>query len=328
MVNESQQRFPKIGLALGSGVARGWAHIGVLRALSKLGIRPDIICGASVGALVGGCHLAGRLDNLEEWAKSLSRVRMVSYLDLRVRSGGLIGGNRLTQELRKNLGDIKIEDLSCPFAAIATDLVTGHEVRLTKGDLAEALRASFSLPGVFPPVRLDGRWLIDGALVDPVPVTACRAMGAEMVIAVNLNGDIIGKTRRPGSSIPTAAGFDLLQYVEENEAAQPGIFNFGKIGAMTKQIFRRDYEGPSLFGVMVASLNILQDRITRSRLAGDPPDVQITPRLGHIGLLEFDRAEEAIAEGENAVMRVRTEISDAFRVFFGPPPTPSPAEKS
>ncbi len=307
------RRRPRIGLALGGGVARGWAHIGVLRALSKYGIEADVVCGSSVGALAGGVYLAGKLDALEEWARSLSRMKIVSYLDLRIRAGGgLISGNRLVQEMHQHLGDLSIEDLPRPFLATATDLVTGHEVWLQRGGLVDATRASFSLPGVFPPVQVDGRWLVDGALVNPVPVSCCRALGAQMVIAVNLSADILGKARRPGAAIPTAAGFDLLKLIDEGipEAPKPS-----GIGALARRLFRRDYDGPSVFGVMVSSLGIITDRITRSRLAGEPPDVHITPRLGHIGLVEFDRAEDCIREGEAAVERVLPELHDALAVF-------------
>ena len=305
---------PRIGLALGAGVARGWAHIGVLRALKKLGIEPDIVTGTSVGALVGGCYLAGHLDTLEEWTRNLSRMKIVSYLDLRVRSGGLISGGRLMAEMKKHMGDKRIEDLPMPFAAIATDLVTGHEVWLRTGPLVESLRASFSLPGVFPPICIDQRWLVDGALVDPVPVSACRALGAEMVIAVNLNADILGKARKPGATIATAAGFDLIQVLDEeltHETPPPP----SRLNALTRRVFAREYDGPSLFGVMVSSLGIITDRIGRTRLAGDPPDVQIAPRLGHVGLLEFDRAAEALDEGAAATERAVPDIADALRVF-------------
>lgn len=304
---------PRIGLALGGGVARGWAHIGVLRALKRYGIEPDIVCGSSVGALVGGVSLAGKLDALEAWARALTRLKIAGYLDLRLRNGGgLIGGDRLVAEMREHLGNTVVEDLPVPFVATATDLVTGHEVWLQKGDLVEALRASFSLPGVFPPASVDGRWLVDGALVNPVPVSCCRALGAQMIIAVNLSGDILGKARKPGSAVPTAAGFDLLKLIEgEMPAARPT----SPIGALARRIFRRDYDGPSVFGVMVSSLGIITDRITRSRLAGEPPDVHITPRLGQIGLLEFDRADDCIREGEAAVERVLPELHDALAVF-------------
>lgn len=300
----------KIGLVLGSGLARGWAHIGVLRGLKKLGLEPDIIAGCSVGAVVGGLYLAGHLDDLEKWVRSLSKKRIISFLDLRLRSGGLIGGNRLMQEITNYIGDKKMEELDRPFVAVATDLVTGHELWLQKGRIADCMRASFAMPGVFPPLRLNGRFLFDGALVNPVPVAACRALGADMVIAVNLNADIIGKARQPGSSIPTAAGFDLLKMID-----QSGDEGGPSVDSLSKRVFRRETNNPSLFGVMVAALNVMQDRITRSRMAGEPPDVMIAPRLGSFGLLEFDRANDLIAEGEMAVARMRPEIADALSVL-------------
>ena len=300
----------KIGLALGSGMARGWAHIGVLRGLKRLGLEPDIVAGASIGAVVGGLYLANKLDVLEQWALALDKKRILSFLDLRLRSGGLIGGEKIHKEIMEYTGGIRIEELSRPFSAVATDLITGHEVWLQEGVLADAMRASFAMPGVFKPSRMHGRWLLDGALVNPVPVAACRAMGADMVIAVNLNADIIGKARRPGSSIPTAAGFDLLKTID-----QSGDEGAPTIDSLSRRVFRRENTDPSLFGVMVATLNIMQDRITRSRMAGEPPDVMISPRLGNIGLLEFDRAEDAIAEGEMAVSRMRPEIADALSVL-------------
>jgi NTE family protein len=312
MVQDSHPQLrPRIGLALGSGVARGWAHLGVIRALARYGIEPDVIVGTSIGAVVGGVHLAGKSDALEDWAKSLTKVRMISYLDFRVRNGGMIGGRHLVDALRANVGDIRIEDLAIPFAAIATDLVTGHEIWLRDGDLVDAMRTSFSLPGVFEPMQRDRRWLVDGALVNPVPVSVCHALGAQMTIAVNLNADIIGKERRAGSAVPTVAGFDLLNELKENEETSKG----SRIGSLAKRIFRREPSHPSMFGVMISSLGIVQDRISRSRLAGEPPDVHITPRLGTIGLFEFDRAEEIIAEGEAAVERVLPDLHDAISIL-------------
>lgn len=309
------QSRPRIGLALGSGVARGWAHLGVIRALKRHGIEPDVIVGTSIGAVVGGIHLAGQADALEAWAKSLSKVRMISYLDFRVRNGGMIGGRHLVDAMRDHIGDIKIEDLGIPFVAIATDLVTGHEVWLREGDLVDAMRTSFSLPGVFEPMQHDNRWLVDGALVNPVPVSVCHALGAQMTIAVNLNTDMIGKERRAGAAVPTVAGFDLLNELKENdEVAKPS-----RIGTLARRIFRREPSHPSMFGVMISSLGIVQDRISRSRLAGEPPDVHITPRLGAYGLFEFDRADEIIAEGEAAVERVLPDLHDAISIFGNEP---------
>ena len=312
MVETSEHlRRPKIGLALGSGVARGWAHLGVLRALERYGFKPDVLAGTSIGAMVGGTYLAGYGQALEDWARHLSKVRIISYLDFRVRAGGMFGGRHLVQAMEEHMGGLTIENLDTPFAAVATDLVTGHEVWLRKGDLIEAMRTSFSLPGVFEPVRVEGRWLVDGALVNPVPVSVCQAMGAQMVIAVNVNADLLGKERRGDLAVPSIAGFDLLQELASGKTAAPG----SKLGALTRRVFRREPSRPSLFGVMISSLGIVQDRITRSRLAGEPPDVHITPRLGHIGLFEFDRAEEIIDEGEAAVERALPDLRDALAIF-------------
>jgi NTE family protein len=213
--------------------------------------------------------------------------------------------------MERHMGGLKIEDLGRPYAAMATDLLTGHEVWLRKGDLVKAIRTSFSLPGIFEPVRSEGRWLVDGALVNPVPVSACRAMGAQMTIGVNLNADLIGKARRPGTDFQSIAGFDLLEEMQGSDPAATG----SKLSSLGRRLFKRQESSPSLFGVMVSALNIVQDRITRSRLAGEPPDVHITPRLGHIGLLEFDRADEVIAEGEAAVERVLPDLRAAYGLF-------------
>lgn len=311
---EHDPELPPIGIALGSGLARGFAHIGVMRALRRHGIQPTIIAGTSIGALVGGAYLRGGLHILEEWALSLSRFKVMSYLDFRVRSSGLIGGHKLLRLMERHFGDTMVEDLPYPFIGIASDMSTGHEVWMREGRVVDVIRASFSLPGVFPPVQMYDRWLVDGALVNPVPVSACQAMGSQMTIAVNLSGDLIGKARHPGDKIPTVAGFDLLSS-EEGPKEQLALL---KRMSLTRRLFKREREDtPSLFGVMVSALNIMQDRLTRSRLAGDPPDVSITPRIGHIGLFEFDRAEEIIAEGEAAVERALPDIMAAYETFFG-----------
>ena len=302
---------PRIGIALGSGMARGFAHIGVLKGLAKHGIEPNIVAGTSIGAVVGGCYLAGKLEDFEQWALSITRRGMFKYLDFRVRSAGLIGGRRLETLLEENFGDLKIEELPHPFVAIASDMITGHEVWLRKGDFIDAIRASFALPGVFPPVHLGHRTLVDGALVNPVPVSTCQALGSRITIAVDLNADIIGKAAKPGESYQTITGFDVFNDQDVSPEDQK-IFS----GGMAKRLFRRESDNPSLFGVMVSALNIIQDRLTRSRLAGDPPDVHIKPRIGHVGLLEFEKAEEVIAEGEAAVERSLPEIQAAMEVLL------------
>ena len=295
-------RPPRIGLALGSGGARGWAHVGVLRALEAARVTPDVVAGTSIGALIAGVHLAGHLPTLEAWARRLTRPRLLAYLDPRMSGGGLIGGRRMVAFMTRYFGDLRVEDLPVPFTAVATDLQTGHEVWLQEGRLAETLRAAISLPGVFTPVRRDREWLVDGALVNPVPVSVCRAAGAELVIAVNVNADQLGRIRIGGGRRSSPAAGLEPDLVEQSRALK------GRGGTVWQQLARRERSAPSLLSVMVAALNITQDRITRARLAGDPPDVTITPDLGHIGLLEFDRAAEAIAAGERAAAGAIAEL--------------------
>lgn len=304
---------PGIGLALGGGMARGFAHIGVLKVLKKHHISPSIVAGTSIGAVVGGAYLIDRLDEFEKWARSLNRLKILSYLDFRVRSAGLIGGNRLNALLEEHFKDITLEELPNPFITIAADLVTGHEVWIRKGPLIEAMRASFALPGVFPPVARNHRFLVDGALVNPVPISACQAMGSRMTIGVDLHADIIGKATKPGQAYPTVAGFDLFNDKDVPPEEQKKVSS-----GLTRRLFRREDNNPSLFGVMVSALSIMQDRMTRSRLAGDPPDIHIKPQIGHIGLLEFEKADELIAEGEKAAEKVIDDIKQAMRLFLPP----------
>lgn len=303
---------PGLGLALGGGMARGFSHIGVLKALNRHGIFPSIISGTSIGAVVGGCYLLGKLEEFEKWSLSLNRFKVFSYLDFRVRSAGLIGGKRLKDTLKQHFEGTLFENLPHPFICIATDLGTGHELWLRKGDLMTAMMASFALPGVFPPVLMDDRFLVDGALVNPCPVSPCQALGARMTIAVDLNADMIGKATKPGASYQTITGFDVFNPKDVPADDQKPFNN----SAITRRLFRREESDPSLFGVMVSALGILQDRLTRSRLAGDPPDIHIRPPIGHIGLLEFEKAAEMIEAGEEATERLIPEIKAAMHVLL------------
>ncbi len=300
----------QVGLALGSGAARGWAHIGALQALGELGIRPDVICGTSIGALVGGFHLSGRLEELSEWARALTRLRMVRFLDIRIAGNGMIAGNRVFAEIERSLGDIMIEDLAVPFAGIATDLNTGHEVWLNEGSLATAIRASFSLPGLFEPVLVDDRWVIDGALVNPVPVSVCHALGAQVVIAINLNGMPVRNGKSP---IPeTVAGtVNALPGLNGGRLRSKGLRFIGGRGKKESA----EPEAPGLVGVLASTLNLVQDRVTRSRLAADPPEVNITPKVGHISPLDFYAATECIAAGATAVYQAEADLRDALALF-------------
>lgn len=296
----------KIGLALGGGAARGWAHIGVVKALANAGIKPDIIVGTSIGAVVGACHAGGRLDALENFARELTRRRVFGYLDFNFAGTGLINGQRLCQRLDQELGDLHIEDLEERFTAVATEIGTGHEIWLSHGRVVDAVRASYALPGIFKPVKINDRWLFDGALVNPIPVSVCRAHGARYVIAVNLNFDMCGR----GTIVPHFEP-DIVEAPPEPEP-EPIL---GKNGIavrrlLQRQIFGKGETAPGISTVMVEAFNIVQDRIARSRLAGDPPDLIINPRLGGIGLFDFHRADELIECGEEAAKR---ELADMTR---------------
>lgn len=297
---------PSIGLALGGGAARGFAHIGVVRTLVANGFRPDVIAGTSIGALVGGCYAAGHLDDLEEWARGLTRRRVFGYLDFSLAGSGLIGGFRLAERLRVTLGNATFEQLGIRFAAIATEIGTGHEIWLTRGRLAEAVQASYALPGIFSPVNIGGRWLMDGALVNPVPVSAARAQGARVVIGVNLNTDLVGR----GTTI-SSFGSDVDDVVAE--AAKPrGLRGmFGGERSLKRQFFGAPGR-PGFPTVMMEAFNVMQDRITRARMAGDPPDAMISPRLGRVGLIDFDRAGEAIEVGAEAAKRALEPIGEVI----------------
>lgn len=308
MVRGTAMAGVKIGLALGGGAARGWAHIGVLRALHAAGIRPDIIAGTSIGAVVGGCYASGNLDDIEGFARELTPRRIFGYLDFNLAGNGLIGGQKLCDRLDRHLGDRLIEDLDTKFTAVATEIGTGHEHWLSRGKLVEAVRASYALPGIFKPVRVNGRWMFDGALVNPIPVSVCRALGARYVIAVNLNFDVLGR----GSVVPTpesSYGAENVadELAEEMPHQEPPR---GMRALLQRQIFGGSDGAPGISTVMVDAFNIVQDRIARSRLAGDPPDAMISPRLQDIGLFDFHRADELISRGEQAVKR---QIDDMIR---------------
>jgi NTE family protein len=304
MPAEPTTKRPPIGLVLGGGAARGFAHIGVLRTLIARGLTPDIITGTSIGAVVGGCYAAGKLDEIEAWSRSLTRRNLLGYLDLSFSGSGLLGGSKLADKLTEALGDLTIDKLPLGYAAIATEIGTGHEIWITRGRLVEAMRASYALPGIFPPVRIGERWLVDGALVNPVPVSVARALGARVIIAVNVNTDLFGR----GTAVP-GQGDSGEQPPMEEEVVSRGLF-----GLFNERNLKRQLLGsagrPGLSTVMVEAFNIMQDRITRARLAGDPPDLMINPRVGRIGLFDFYRAADAIRLGAEAAERALEGFDD------------------
>lgn len=308
----TRKKKPVIGVALGSGAARGWAHIGVLNELRELGIQPAVVCGTSVGALVGAAYVTEYLEALQEWVCRLTRRDIIRYMDVQLFAGGFITGASQKKLIREKLGDIQIQALNIPYAAVATNLKTGREVWFQKGSLLDAVHASVALPGLFSPVHVHDQWLVDGGLVNPVPVSVCRALGADVVIAVNLNSDIVGKHLKD------------LSFDEEKKGNNDNLSIMGFIEQVKRNLFKdeeslltrlwtKQQERPGVFDVMVGSINIMQDRITRSRLAGDPPDLMLSPRISRLGLMEFDRAEEAIEEGRACVRRMASALDFVVR---------------
>jgi NTE family protein len=305
-------RRPVIGLALGGGAARGFAHIGILRTLLAHGIVPNVVVGTSIGAVVGGAYAAGHLDTLEKWARSLQPRNILGYLDIRLNGSGLIGGEKLAAQLEAALGQTLIEELPLKFATVATEVRTGHEIWLTHGRVVDAMRASYALPGIFAPILIGDRWLVDGALVNPVPVSAARALGAEIVIAANLSSDVFThSTTIYSHGQPIKVPETVIDPI-------PPKRRFGKFFSPERTVKREFFGGggrPGISSIMVDAFNIMQDRITRARLAGDPPDLLITPRVGQIGWFDFHRADDLITFGARAAERAIDSIQEVVHVL-------------
>lgn len=318
----------KIGLALGSGAARGWAHIGVIRALEEMGIKPDIVTGTSIGSLVGGAYAAGKIDEIEAWVRDMDRWKVVNLLDFGFNNGGVIAGDKVFKFARESFGAIKIEELKKSFAAVATDLYTGREIWLREGDIFEVARASCAMPGLLSPKAFEGRWLVDGALVNPVPVSLARALGADFVIAVHLNSQlhVDDDDLPPTEQAPltetskkekSAAGTYDSKY-SASSGAKKNVFHkfLSRSQSYLDQLkdkLNKSPSSPGVFGVMAGSIDIMQERITKARMAGDPPDVLLQPKLGDIGLLEFEQGEKAIKIGYETAMRMKPMIQDEMR---------------
>jgi NTE family protein len=282
-------RRPRIGLALGSGSARGWAHIGAIRALEERGIKPDLVCGTSVGALVGAAYASGELERLEKWVTGLAWTTVVRLMDLTWR-GGLIRGTRLFTLFRTIFEDRDIEGLPVPYGAVATELYSGREVWLRHGKVLDAVRASCAMPGLFTPVVRDNVVLVDGGLVNPVPVSMCRALGAELVIAVDLSWGKLGPYRQRGRAVAPREMPGWLARLRPARAEKSPPVEQAVI--------------PSIFEVFTTSLDVVEMRVARSRLSGDPADVLLTPLLPDFATMDYHRAQEAIDEGRAAVERM------------------------
>jgi len=287
----------KIGLVLGSGSARGWSHIGVIQSLIEHDIPLDIVCGSSMGAVVGGAYAAGILSSLEELAREFSWLDFLKFMDVSLSRRGLLNGNRITEFFRDKISDTNIENLLIPYGAVAVELYTGEEIAIRQGPLIDALRASFSFPGLFTPFHKDNQWFIDGGLINPVPVSLCRTMGADIVIAVNLNDGILGKRvflHSADTNIP----------LHDKSADTPTDF-FSIKFPFLKRMENSDSRSekiPNMIEVMMKSIYIMQDRITKQRMVEDPPDISIVPQLSDVSLLDFNKARDVIEEGRRATL--------------------------
>ena len=304
---------PRLGVALGSGSARGWSHIGVLHGLAERGLVPDVIAGASVGALVGAARAAGRLADLEQWVCTLTQRDVWRLVDTTFRGGGVMTGNRLMEAITAHIGDAPIESLPVTFGTLATDLYTGDEVWLRSGPFMAAVRASSGMPGLFAPTWHEGRWLIDGGVVNPVPVSLCRALGADLVIAVDLSRSVTSVAMRAREQPNAGGASDGANHAAPDagvSAEGSAILRkwSGLVDGLVES-FRSRYAEPGLLEVMNNALNIMQDRLTRSRFILDPADLVLRPDLGRFQLMDFHRAREAIDIGRAHVTQVEAQLA-------------------
>ncbi|WP_075181928.1 patatin-like phospholipase RssA [Pantoea sp. 1.19] len=296
-------RQTRIGLALGAGAAKGWAHIGVINALQRAGIQAEVVAGSSVGALVGGAWASDRLPALESWVRAFRYWDVIRLMDFSWRRGGLLRGDRVFSHVRQIVSETDIRRCRHRFGAVATNLSTGRELWLTKGDLHVAMRASCSMPGLLPAVNLNGYWLVDGAVVNPVPVSLTRALGADIVIAVDLQHDahLIAE--------------ETLSVTPQETADEPASSDWrSRLRQRFTQLnTRRAVTPPGAMQIMSTSIQMLENRLKRHRMAGDPPDVLLQPLCPQIATLDFHRAGEAIAAGELAVEKKMDELLALIR---------------
>ena len=293
---------PKLGLALGSGSARGWAHVGVIRALTDHGIVPDVVAGCSMGAMVGAAFAAGRIEQLEAWALSLDGRGVFGLLDIGLR-GGLIKGNRLLDFFDGHIGGRQFAELVVPFAAVAADLASGKEIWLREGKVSDAVHASCAVPGLFQPVLRDGRYLIDGSVVNPIPVSLCRMMGADIVIAVDLGSD-------RGRLFPREQKV-ILNTPSYRRRLMGALMRWRSVD-IDSPITPNVLPLPSMADTLLGAIDIMQEGIAQRWLLSEPPDVLLTPQLGPFGPFEYHRAAVAIAEGREAVALMLAAIHAAL----------------
>lgn len=321
MTGAPQSDGPKLGLVLGAGAARGWAHIGVLQVIEELGVKPDIVCGCSSGALVAASYVTGHLPTLTELVRSLTWRGALAYMDFTWNGGGLIEGRRIVRFFENNVADIAIEHASPTFGAVATDLHSGRETWFTRGSIIDAVRASIALPGLLTPLRMRDRWLVDGSLVNPIPVSLCRALGADIIIGVSLNGDLVSRPQR-------GLHHDLAPPLQQTNHSSSWLRwltrrfedETQRASSSTSRLLQKANGRPTYVEVIGQTLLVTQDFVSRVRLAADPVDVLIAPEVSHLGMLDFHRANETIEAGRRAALGVKEQILRAAGTLQPPLP--------
>lgn len=308
----------RLGIALGSGAARGWAHIGVLEVLREEQLEPGFVAGTSIGSLVGAAYLSGKLDDLKDAAVDLDlRSILYYFLELGLNRSGMIDGHKVFEFLGKRIGSGKIEDLPRPFCCVATDILEGREVLLRDGELRDAVRASISIPGLFTPVYRDEMVLVDGGVTNPIPTEHARALGAQVVISVDINAGRLTRARR---SVPInrlekmrelaqASGKDPLGWrkrlATRLEELQPEALGRWKRWLAPDPI-------PGMVDILGNSVRIMEEQIAAARLQLHPPDILLQPEVGHLNILEFNHADEAIAAGRKCAEQALPAIRRAL----------------
>ncbi len=302
-----------VGIALGSGSARGLAHIGVLKELEEAGIQVGYIAGTSIGAIIGGSYAAGiSVTEMEEIARELDWKKSLRLFRLKISKTSIISDLAIMDFLDSLYGDLRIEDLCIPFCVVAADLITGSRVVITKGKLADAVRASISIPIVFRPARLKGRILIDGGFVDPVPVEAAQNLGAPVVVAVPLTKpsgldqystpSMIAVKKRNTSNLRQALRVSpiidrLSRFFHADTELSAKISNDDLIKTKEDDDF-------NLIKTFWKSVRVAERELTSLRLEATPPDIIIHPAVEELQPWEYYKADEAIAAGEEAVKKV------------------------
>ena len=300
-----------VGLVLGCGSSRGWAHIGAIEALEDANIPIDLIVGCSIGSYIGAIYASESIKSLKDFVLKMDGKKVFSYFDIVLPRSGLLDGTKKLRELFSIHTDVQnFSELKIPVMMVATDLETGQKVVLKSGKLLNALRASMSIPGLFAPARIKNRWLVDGGLVDPVPVSVARAVGADIVIAVDLSSGIISKQKQKKQKFQNKKT-PVEQEEKKNELIEKLSKYYENAGSSFKNkindLFKKEASTPDIIETVTTSFNIMQDRITRINLAVTPPDVLVQPHLGELKMLDFDQVEHTIEEG---YIRAKEKIED------------------